>query len=108
MVVNLAETGGRRYLKTSIAVEFVSKNPDWSKLAGEAKVKAEKAFEEEIAGKVPIIKDTLITVLSSKMVTDLSSLDAKTALKTELLTKLNARMGEEHITALYFTQFLIQ
>ena len=79
LVVNLAEAGGRRYLKATIVLEFVPKNTDFYKLSGEAKTKAQKPFAEEIAGKIPIIQDTLITILSSKMVSDISSLDGKTA-----------------------------
>ncbi len=108
LVVNLAEAGGRRYLKATVVLEFVPKNADFYKLSGEAKTKAQAEFSKEIGGKSPIIQDTLITVLSSKMVNDIFSLDGKTALKTELLTKLNARMGEDHVEGLYFTQFLIQ
>ncbi len=108
LVVNLAEAGGRRYLKATIVLEFVPKNADFYKLAGEAKIKAQAEFSKEVAGKSPIVQDTLITVLSSKMVNDVFSLEGKTALKTELLTKLNSRLGEDHVDGIYFTQFLIQ
>lgn len=68
-VVNLADPLGRRYLKLGIDVEVIS----------------EEAVAE-LSKKEPMVKDTLILLLSSKTFQDLSSMESKILLKRRLLT----------------------
>lgn len=108
IVVNLQEPGSRRYLKASVVLEFEPPNEAFSKLVGEAKVKAQTEYLKEIALKRPLIEDTIVTMLSSKTVNDIFTLEGKTALKRDLFVKLSAQMGKDKIVAIYLTQFVIQ
>jgi flagellar FliL protein len=54
------------------------------------------------------IRDTVITVLSSKGMNELVSNEGKEKLKTELKEKLNERLGDEIIKEVYFTSLTLQ
>ncbi|WP_258359716.1 flagellar basal body-associated FliL family protein [Moorella sulfitireducens] len=88
IVVNLADPGLRRYLRTTITLEY-----------GNAKLTA------ELNEKVYRVRDTLISVLRSKKTDDLQNEDA---LKRELLTAVNAQLVGGQVEALYFEEFIIQ
>ncbi|MDN5361795.1 MAG: flagellar protein FliL [Moorella sp. (in: firmicutes)] len=88
IVVNLADPGLHRYLRTKITLEY--NDP---KLATELN---EKLYR---------VKDTVISVLRSKKTDDLQN---EEALKRELLTAVNAQLTSGQIRALYFEEFIIQ
>ncbi len=90
-VVNLADPLGRRYLKLGIDVEVVS----------------EEAVAE-LSKKEPMVKDTLILLLSSKTYQDLSSMESKILLKKEIVDRLNQIMGGSKVLQVYFTDMVIQ
>jgi flagellar FliL protein len=56
------------------------------------------------------IKDTILKVLSSKKSEDVLTADGKERLKDELIEGLNeaVAMEEPPLTAIYFTEFIIQ
>ncbi len=91
ILVNLADPLGRRYLKISIELEVKGTEP-------------EKLIEK----KMPIIKDTLILLLSSKTFDDLSTLDKKYKLKMEIAQRLNQILEKPIVTNVFFTEFLVQ
>ncbi|CCO23035.1 flagellar basal body-associated FliL family protein [Maridesulfovibrio hydrothermalis] len=90
-VVNLADPLGRRYLKLGIDVEVIS----------------EEAVAE-LSKKEPMVKDTLILLLSSKTYQDLSSMESKILLKKEIVDRLNQIMGGSKVLQVYFTDMVIQ
>ncbi|MBI9111193.1 flagellar basal body-associated protein FliL [Maridesulfovibrio ferrireducens] len=90
-VVNLADPLGRRYLKLGIDVEVIS----------------EEAVAE-LNKKEPMVKDTLILLLSSKTFQDLSSMENKILLKKEIVDRLNQIMGGAKVSQVYFTDMVIQ
>lgn len=91
ILVNLADPLGRRYLKISIEIEVKGKNPG--------------AIVEK---KMPMIKDALILLLSSKTYDDLASLQKKYELKMEIAQRLNQIFGKPLVTRVFFTEFLVQ
>ena len=91
ILVNLADPLGKRYLKISIEIEVKGKDP-------------EKLVEKDM----PMIKDALIMLLSSKTYDDLSTLEKKYKLKLEIAQRLNQIFGKPLVTNVFFTQFLIQ
>ncbi|WP_319763285.1 flagellar basal body-associated protein FliL [Maridesulfovibrio sp.] len=90
-VVNLADPLGRRYLKLGIDVEVVS----------------EEAVAE-LSKKEPMVKDTLILLLSSKTFQDLSTMESKILLKKEIVDRLNQILGGSKVLQVYFTDMVIQ
>ncbi len=90
-VVNLADPLGRRYLKMSLDIEVKNQA---------ALEKTEKAL--------PRIKDSLLLLLSSKSYGDLSSMENKIALKTEILSRLGQILGSGKVVNVYFTEFIVQ
>lgn len=89
--VNIADPGGRRYLKTEIHLELK-----------EAKLK------EELEAKLPVVQDRILSVLSSKTLTDLEVYN-RDNLRQELINQINNALGmSEAIHNVYFTVFVIQ
>ncbi len=57
---------------------------------------------------MPMIKDTLIMLLSSKTFDDLATLEKKYALKMEIAQRLNQIFEKPIVTKVFFTEFLVQ
>ena len=88
-VVNLSEPG--RYLKVTMQFE----------IAGEPR-------QEFITEKVPILRDVIITLISSQSYEYASSPEGKIQLKDEILLRTNQIFGKEVFRNLYFTDFVMQ
>jgi len=88
-VVNLSEPG--RYLKVTMQME----------IAGESN----QALASE---KVPILRDTIITLISSQSYEYVSSPEGKLQLKDDILLRTNQIFGKEVFRELYFTEFVMQ
>ncbi len=90
-VLNLSEHG--RYLKITIQFEITDKN-----------------IEETVKEKTPQLRDTIITLVSSKSLNSISSPEGKFQLKDEILFRANQIMGmeKEAFKNLYFTEFVMQ
>jgi flagellar FliL protein len=91
VLVNVAGTKGRRFFKTSLALE----------LQDEEMQKA--AFD-----RMPILRGRIIDVLSAKDMDELTLPGARDALKNELLETLNAEVSDGQFRNIYFTEFLVQ
>jgi len=89
--VNLLSDSGRRYLKTEINLEMSTPN-----------------LQAELTAKMPVVRDTVIGVLSSKTVEEISTRRGKERLKEEIIEQLNMRLQDGHITRIYFMMFIIQ
>lgn len=128
-IVNLADAGGRRYLRFSVAIEFaepVEKKASVAasqlalyvpeedgagyQLASEGKVDPEKAFLARIKKYMPAIEDTVVTVLSSKTSVELGSAEGKEAAKREIKDRVQRILAgtDEVVTNVYFTEFVMQ
>jgi flagellar FliL protein len=90
-VVNLADTGGKRYLRATMQLELA---PEQTK----------EIFEQRL----PQIRDVILTILPTKTFEDIRSVDGKTALREEILKRLNALLNVEGVVNIYFTEFVIQ
>ncbi|SFM47578.1 flagellar basal body-associated FliL family protein [Thermodesulforhabdus norvegica] len=90
-LVNLADPGGKRYLKLTIDLEL--DNPK---------------VIEEITQNNYKIRDTILLILSSKEFDDISTVGGKLALKKEIMTKLNSILTTGRVLNIYFTEFLVQ
>lgn len=112
-VVNLADPGGYRYLKTEIVVEVAVDQKTYDRLTagsggGHGGGGAADALRTELEHVWPRIQDTLTLVLTAKTVEELAQPEGKEQLKQELKEKLQPAFGDYHITEVYLTQFVIQ
>lgn len=89
--VNIADPGGRRYLRTEIHLEI-----------------KDVKQQGEIEGRIPVIQDRILAVLSSKTLTDLEVYN-RDNLRQELLNQINDALGKKDAIAnVYFTVFVTQ
>ena len=88
--VNIMDVSMSRFLKTEIVLEV-----------SDSKVK--KSMEADL---LPVVRDEIISILSSKTVADLDS-HHRTELKNEIKTKLNRRF-KNAVTNVYFNAFIMQ
>ncbi len=88
-VVNLADRG--RFLKVTIKLEMT-----------------DIKYEELVKERTPHLRDTVITLLSSKTAESISTPEGKFQLKDELLMRANAAVGRDVFKNIYFTDFVMQ
>jgi len=89
--VNLADAGNRRYLRTTITLEYTSEDT-----------------EKELEITMHRIKDVVLNVLRDKKVIDVDTPAETNELKKELLEAINSRLTKGNINGLYFEEFIIQ
>lgn len=107
-IINLVDPGGRRYIRVTVVVEVAPDNPEYETLPEEEKIAYETAFEEKLNSKLPIMDDTVITLLSTKTYEDLYTAEGKEALRAEILATLQEKLPDLQILAIYFTEFVVQ
>jgi flagellar FliL protein len=90
-IVNLLDPNGRRYLKIQIQLEM-----DNAVLA------------QEINKRMPQFKDAIISLLSSKTIPDINSVEGKMQLRAELIVLFNQYLKSGKITNVFFMDFIIQ
>lgn len=91
IIVNPAGTGGRRFLSTSIGFELET---------GEA---GDLLKEREA-----VVRDALITILSSQSVPELSDFKQRERLRKLIRLRVSKLLQTEDIAAVYFTEFILQ
>ena len=93
--VNFRGGAGARYLQ--VAVEAMTRDPD---------------VEAQIKRHMPVIRNDLTMLFSSKSARDLSTTEGKEALRSETLASiqkvLQSETGKPGVEAVYFTSFVMQ
>jgi flagellar FliL protein len=107
-IINLVDPGGRRYIRLTIVVEFAPDDPEYESLPEEEKAAYLTSFEEKLNSRLPILDDTVITLLSTKTYEDLYTAEGKEKLRMEIMDILSKRLVDLHIIAIYFTEFVVQ
>jgi flagellar FliL protein len=67
----------------------------------------DKKAQEKITQYMPVIKDSILTIISSKTVADLDVRN-RNNLKAEIKNDLNAKIGANTVLNVYFTDFIMQ
>lgn len=93
-VVNLADLDGRSYLRVGMDLLVEGEVP--------------KGKSDQHSAVVPVIRDSVITVLGVQKAEDLLAVDGKTRLKQDLIKALNDRMPELNVREIYFNDFMVQ
>ncbi|SHK13396.1 flagellar basal body-associated FliL family protein [Thermocrinis minervae] len=90
-VVNLADKNADVYAKVSITLEL-----------------SDEKTRLEVEKRLPIIKDAVIDVLSSKTSTFVKSPEGRESLRLELIRRINTILVEGGVRNVYFTEFVVQ
>ncbi|MFZ5434415.1 MAG: flagellar basal body-associated FliL family protein [Calditrichota bacterium] len=91
IVVNPAETAGRRYLAVTMGLQ-----------ANDAE--SVPVIEKRQA----LVRDALISLLSSKYLDQLSSIQYRDSLKLEIKDAVNKQLSEELVSNVIFTSYVLQ
>jgi flagellar FliL protein len=92
VVVNVAQTEGRRYLKVTVKLEV----PD------------EEKTVKEIEGRKAQLLDLIVATLTRKSLSDLTSPEALETLRNEVLARVSHALGAERVRRVYITEFVVQ
>ena len=90
-IVNLAKSGGNRFLKVTVSLEMSS--PD---------------VRFELKKNIKKITDSILLLLSTKVFKDVYSVQGKFTLKSEITTRTNQFLTKGVVKGAYFTEFIIQ
>ena len=90
-IVNLAKSGGNRFLKVTVSLEMSSP---------EARLGLKKNIQK--------VTDSILLLLSTKTFEDVYSVQGKFTLKGEITTRVNQFLTEGQVKGAYFTEFIIQ
>ena len=123
-ILNLADDNSRKYLKVNVAVEVTKKpgelEPQEPAASGgghgghgghgaPAPVDPMVAIQEEMNQFNPAIRDAVITNLTSKTSTELSTTAGKELSKEQIADEINSIFaGEREVLRVSFGQFIIQ
>jgi flagellar FliL protein len=90
-IVNLADQERSRYLRVTMDLELVAPTDT-----------------EKLNERLPQVRDRILMLLPSKRFADIASTEGKTALRDEIIGKLNGLFPENVITNIFFTEFVVQ
>jgi flagellar protein FliL len=91
VIINPSGTDGKRLLLASIGFDL---NSD--------------AQQKELKEKEILVKDIVISVLSSKNLTELNDVNYKDTLKIEIKAKMKEKMPKVKVNDVYFSKYIIQ
>ncbi len=106
-IVNLAEPGGKKFIRVTATLEFAPP-AGYSTLPEEEKTAELAAFTTEINTKIPILDDTIVTLLSSKDFQSVYTTEGKDALRQEIMDAVNTRLPDHKVIYVYFKEFVMQ
>jgi flagellar protein FliL len=106
-IVNLAEPGGKKFIRVTATLEFAPP-AGYSALTAEEKTAALAAFMTEINSRIPVLDDTIVTLLSSKDFQSVYTTEGKDKLRTEIMDAVNTRLPEYKVIYVYFKEFVMQ
>ena len=90
-IVNLADPERRRYLRVTMDLELVA-----------------PADADKLNDRLPQVRDSVLMILPSKRFEDIASMEGKTALRSEVINKLNSLFAKSVVSNIYFTEFVVQ
>jgi flagellar FliL protein len=91
MIVNLADHGGKRYLRVTMALEL-----------------SDPEAAMTIESRLPQVRDAILMILPTKTYDDVSTTEGKIALRGEVMEKINGLMTKGRVNNIYFTEFVVQ
>ena len=97
LIVNLADQGGKRYLRVTMELELKpAENVEVTEVI------------EELEKRMPQIRDSILMILPSKQYAEISTTQGKIALRDQIISTLNEYLKKGQISTIYFTEFVVQ
>ena len=90
-IVNLADPERSRYLRVTMDLELTTPSDT-----------------DQLNERLPQIRDRILMILPSKRFEDIASVEGKTALRDEIIKKLNSLFPRAVISDIFFTEFVVQ
>ena len=90
-IVNIISGDTAHYVKASLTIELTNE---------EGKAEAEK--------RMPQMRDAILLLVGNKTYEELQDLQGKKQLKAEITSKINSFLKAGKVTAVYFTNFVVQ
>jgi flagellar FliL protein len=90
-IVNLADQERSRYLRVTMDLELL-----------------EAAYADNLNQRLPQVRDSILMILPSKRYADIASMEGKTALRDEIIGKLNGLFQRSVISNIFFSEFVVQ
>ncbi len=90
-IANLADDGGRRYLKATFQIDF-----------GTPEVPG------AMTARLPQTRDLLLTLFTSKTFDEIRTPEGKQQLREEIIARVNQVLDRDLAKAVYFTEFIVQ
>jgi flagellar FliL protein len=114
-IVNLADSGAMRYLKTTLVLEMADYKSTTMPV-GEAYTARQADMKKEMAGSLPLIDDEVTSILTAKTSADLMTPDGKAKLRDEIKSRVNKAFervnpdpkDRPEVLSVYFSDFIIQ
>ena len=89
-VINLADQGGRRYLKVNMELETAEKET------------------KELEKKLPYVRNIIINLLSIKNYDEIKSIEGKDQLRADIAKQVNEILTKTTVKNCFFTEFTVQ
>ena len=90
-IVNLADQSRSRYLRVTMDLELI-----------------EATDADRLSERLSQVRDSILMILPSKRFDDIASMEGKTALRDEIIAKLNSLYTKEVVSNIFFTEFVVQ
>ena len=90
-IANLADDGGRRYLKATFQIDF-----------------GKGGAPGVMNARLPQVRDLLLTLFTSKTFDEIRTPEGKQQLREEIIARINQVLDRDAVKAVYFTEFIVQ
>lgn len=107
-IINLADASGRKYIRVTMVLEFAPDDPKFTEMKAEEKTAYLQDINGRIANLMPLMDDTVITLLSTKTFDELYPASGKELLRLEIMKAIAAKVSSPQIISVYFTEFVVQ
>ena len=107
-IINLVDPTGHRYIRLTIVAEFAPDSEEFISMPEEEKAAYLTEFQNKLNARMPIMDDTVITLLSTKTYDELYTADGKEHLRAEIMSMLSQKLPDLHLISIYFTEFVVQ
>ncbi len=108
-VVNLGDLNAQHYLRIAVSLDFKVSDSHFVGQSASNRDHWLDDFKATLKQKEPVLKDVMVTTLSSRAPESLNTLPGKEDLKAELTARFNQHFDENAVVhQLYFTDFVIQ